>query len=232
LGGIPTPPELAADDGNIMYRNTTLSGAMDFAIVYGGSITMNGSQDARQAVESLRKKIPGDFIWFIHGGNAYVIRDLATVQSARQLYSQMDGLGKQMEELGQQQDALGKQMDFLGKQMEAVRVQVPADLAQRLKEVEEKLNALGGTADMDQLGKLQEELGDLQGKLGDLQGKAGNFQGELGRKQGAIGEKQGELGRRQGELGSKQADIESNAARQMQDIINKALASGAAKRVE
>jgi beta-lactamase regulating signal transducer with metallopeptidase domain len=80
LGGIPTPPELAADDGNIMHRNTTLSGAMDFAIVFGGSITMNGSQDDRQAVESLRKKIPGDFIWFIHSGNAYVIRDSAPVQ--------------------------------------------------------------------------------------------------------------------------------------------------------
>ena len=101
-------------------------------------------------------------------------------------------------------------MDLLGKQMEAVRIQVPADLAQHLKEVEEKLNALGGTADMDQLGKLQEQLGDLQGTLGDLQGKAGESQGKLGEQQGGDWEKsKANWGVAKENSGSKQADIGS-----------------------
>ena len=71
-------------------------------------MTMNGSDDDRRAVEALRKKISGDFIWFIHNGNAYVINDVTTVQGAKQLYAPMDELGKQQEELGKQQEELGQ----------------------------------------------------------------------------------------------------------------------------
>ena len=54
---------------------------MDFAIVSGKSVAMNGSEDDRDEVESLRKKINGDFIWFIHNGESYIIRDAATVSA-------------------------------------------------------------------------------------------------------------------------------------------------------
>ncbi len=227
------PPILAVDSNNdVTYRSSSFNGSMDFAIVSGDSVTMNGSDDDRRAVEALRKKISGDFIWFIHNGNAYVINDVTTVQGAKQLYAPMDELGKQQEELGKQQEELGKQQEALGKQQEGVRVDVPANLTQRLQALEAKLKALGGSADMDQLGRLQGELGDLQGQLGSLQGKAGEAQGRLGEQQGELGRKQGELGRRQGELGREQARIAREAARQMQDIISKALSNGTARRVE
>ena len=53
---------------------------MEFAIVSGKSVIMNGSEDNRDEVNSLKRKISGDFIWFIHEGNAYIIRDEAIVK--------------------------------------------------------------------------------------------------------------------------------------------------------
>lgn len=257
----PTPPvELQANAAdNATYRSSSFNGGMDFALVSGGSVTMNGSDDDRQAVESQRKKMPGDFIWFIHSGNAYVIRDPATVQAAKQLYAPIDD-SKQREEIDQQRkvldaqradldkqrEELDKQREEFDRQRQAIRVDVPADLAQHLQDVEQKIKALGGSANVEELGRLQAQLGDLQGQLGSLRGKAGEALGKLGQQQGALGEKQGELGRRMGELGREQGElgrrlgelrqeqaiIAETAALQMQAIISKSLSNGTAKRVE
>jgi len=60
-----------------------------FVIVSGktDAFTMSGSsQDARH-VEKLRKQIPGDFIWFQRDEKSYIIRDQATVERARKLWT-------------------------------------------------------------------------------------------------------------------------------------------------
>lgn len=203
---------------------------MDFAIVSGKSVMMFGSGDDRDEVRSLQKKIGGDFIWFIHNGNAYVIRDASTVKSAQALFGPMEELGRKQEELGRQQEELGKQQEALGKQQGSVRVTVPGDLEARLKRVEAEIRELGPSATQDDLGRIQGELGDLQGYVGDLQGKAGEQQGELGSRQGELGAKQGELGNKQGELGEEQGRIAREGARKMQGILKRALDSGLAQR--
>jgi hypothetical protein len=203
---------------------------MEFAIVSDKSIIMNGSRDDHEAVKSLQKRIPGDFIWFIHGGHAYVIRDAAMVKSARELYASQEELGRKQEALGKQQEELGKQQEAMGKEQEAVRVQVPSDLEARLKKVEDMVRALGANATQEDLGRLQGELGDIEGEIGNLQGKAGGQQGDIGRRQGELGKKQGELGRQQGELGREQGRIAREAARQMQTILKHALDTGLAQR--
>jgi chromosome segregation ATPase len=203
---------------------------MEFAIVSGKSVNINGSSDDRDEVRSLQKKIPGDFIWFIHNGESYVIRDAGVVQTAKRLYAPMEELGRKQEALGKQQEALGEQQEALGKQQEGVRVKVPGDLDARLKKVQDMIHQLGANATQEDLARLQGELGDLQGELGDLQGKAGDQQGDLGKRQGELGEKQGELGRQQGELGREQGHVARQAERQMQEILRSALASGKAQR--
>jgi len=218
------------DDDNWTF--STFREGMDFAIASGKSVMMLGSEseDNRDQVKSLQKKISGDFIWFIHSGNAYVIRDAATVKSAKALFAPMEELGRKQEALGKQQEELGKQQEELGRQQEQVRVKVPADLEARLKKVEAEIRELGPSATQDDLGRIQGELGDLQGYIGDLQGKAGEQQGELGGRQGELGEKQGELGRQQGEMGEEQGRIAREGARKMQTILKHALDSGLAQR--
>ena len=92
-----------SEDDDENWTLGTPSEGMDFAIASGKSVMMFGSEDDRDEVKSLQRKISGDFIWFIHSGNAYVIRDAATVQSAKALFAPIEELGRKQEELGKQQ---------------------------------------------------------------------------------------------------------------------------------
>jgi len=224
----PEPPQ--GGDGDWMINNGY--DGVSFAVVSGKSVIMNGANDDADTVRDLRDKFGGNFIWFRHDGNSYVIRDAAIVSNARGLYAGMDELSRQQDELGRQQDELGRKQDALGKQQDEVRVKVPAELAARLKRVEDEIRQLGPDATQDDLGRLQGELGDIQGYIGDLQGKAGDAQGDLGRRQGELGKQQGELGRKQGELGRRQGEIAREAARKMQGVLKQALANGKAQRIQ
>lgn len=205
---------------------------MDFAIVSAGQgMIMNGSGDDRNAAESLKSKIQGDFIWFVHDGSSYVIRDAATVRTARQLYQPMEALDRRQEALGRQQEALGQQQEELGQRMEAVNVKVPADLEARLKRLELAARKLGETGSPRQLADLQDQIAHLQSEIGDVQSHAGAAQAVLGRQQGDLGRRQGELGRQQGDLGRQQGRLAREASRKMQRILQQALSSGMAQRV-
>jgi beta-lactamase regulating signal transducer with metallopeptidase domain len=201
-----------------------------------------GSDSDSGSVQSLRRNFPGDFIWFIHGGKAYIIRDPATVKQAMDFFApaqalgrQQEALGKQQETLGAQQEALGAKQEALGAQMEKVRVKIP-DLTAELQKLEAELKQMGSDGTQDDLGRIQEKIGEIQSRIGELQSQAGEKQSELGEKQGALGEEQGKLGEQQGKLGEmqdklgEQQDAASRkASREMKKLLDQAVASGLAK---
>jgi beta-lactamase regulating signal transducer with metallopeptidase domain len=201
-----------------------------FVIISGNSdsFTMSGDTEDIAHVKELRKKIPGDFIWFQKDEKSYIIRDQATIDRAKQFWAPQEELGKKQEELGKQQEALGKQQEELGKKMEQVRVNVP-DMTAQLDKLRAELKKLSEGGTQEQLGDLQGEIGDLQSKLGELQSQAGEKQGELGQKMGELGEKQGALGEQQGQLGEKQGELARQAALQMKELLNKSLSNGTAQ---
>jgi beta-lactamase regulating signal transducer with metallopeptidase domain len=201
-----------------------------FVIVTGksDSLTMSGSSEDAHHVQKLRKSIPGDFIWFQVDEKSYIIRDPATIDRARKLWAPQEELGKKQEELGKQQDILGKQQDALGAQMEKVRVDLP-DMTAQLDKLKAERKALGPSATMDQIGKIQEEMGALQEKMGEIQSHAGEQQGKLGEQMGALGEKQGKLGEQQGELGRQQGELAEKASREMKLLLEDAVKKGVAQ---
>ncbi|HEY4951316.1 MAG TPA: M56 family metallopeptidase [Candidatus Acidoferrales bacterium] len=220
-----------------------------FTIVSGNSTVsvssdnLSISTDGNPAVaNSLRRNFPGDFIWFIHDGKAYIIRDPATIKQAmdffapaRELGRQQEELGKQQEALGAQQEALGAKQEALGEQMEKVRVKIP-DMTAELQKLEAELKKLGTDGTQDDLGRIQEKIGEIQGRIGELQSKAGEKQAELGEKQGALGEEQGKLGEQQGKLGEQQGKLgeqqeeaSRKASREMKKLLDQAVAGGLAK---
>lgn len=201
-----------------------------FVIVKGNSdsITMSGSTEDARHVNRLRKRIPGDFIWFQNDEKSYIIRDQATVDRARAFWLPQEELGKKQEALGKKQEALGKQQEALGDKMEQVRVNVP-DMSATLDELKAKLKKLGPTATMEQLGDLQSEIGELQSKIGEIQSQAGEQQGKFGEEQGKLGEEQGRLGEQQGELGRQQAELAKKANRQMKELLYQAIQKGLAQ---
>jgi hypothetical protein len=220
-----------------------------FTIVSGNSavsVSSNGltiSSDGNSDVaNSLRRSFSGDFIWFIHDGKAYIIRDPATVKQAidffaptQELGREQEALGKQQEALGAQQEALGAKQEALGEQMEKVRVKIP-DLTAELEKLQADLKKLGADATQDDLGRIQEKIGEIQSRIGEQQSKAGEEQAKLGEKQGALGEEQGKLGEQQGKLGEMQGKLgeqqeaaSRKASREVKKLLDQAIASGLAK---
>ena len=220
-----------------------------FTIVSGNSavsvssnnftISSDGNSDV---ANSLRRSFSGDFIWFIRGGKAYIIRDPATIKQAMDFFAPAQALGRQQEELGKQQEALGAQQEALGakqealgEQMEKVRVKIP-DMTAELQKLEAELKQMGADGTQDDLGRIQEKIGEIQSRIGELQSQAGEKQSELGEKQGALGEVQGKLGEQQGKLGEMQSKLgeqqeeaSRKASREMKKLLDQAVASGMAK---
>lgn len=201
-----------------------------FVMVSGKSesLTMSGTRGEAEHVEELRKKIPGDFIWFRRDGKSYVIRDQSTIDRARAFWAPQEELGKKQEELGKQQEALGKQQEELGTKMEQVQVKVP-DMTQQLEKLQAELKQMSSGATVEQVGHLQSEIGELQSRIGDIQSQAGDQQSKIGEQMGTLGEKQGKLGEQQGELGRQQAELANRASRQMKQLLDEAIAKGTAE---
>ena len=202
-----------------------------FVIVSGksDSYTMSGSTQDVHHVERLKKQIPGDFIWFQRDEKSYIVRDQATIDRAKAFWAPQEELGKKQEELGKQQEALGKQQEALGEKMEQVRINVPTDLTAKLDALKAKLQKLGPTATMEQIGDLQSEIGELQSQIGDIQGRAGEQQGKLGEEQGKLGEQQGKLGEEQGKLGEEQGRLAEEAVKKTKALFDECIKNGKAQ---
>ena len=112
--------------------------------------------------------------------------------------------------------------------MEQVRVNVP-DMTAALDKLKAKLQKLGPSATMEQIGDLQSEIGDLQSKIGEIQSQAGEQQGKLGEEQGKLGEQQGKLGEQQGKLGEEQGELARKASIQMKQLLDESIKNGKAQ---
>jgi hypothetical protein len=227
----PTPPVSSAQqEQNGFSYGYGFDEGQRFVIVSGKSeaFTMSGNSEDARHVERLRKRIPGDFIWFQCDEKSYIIRDQATIDRARQLWAPQEELGKKQEELGKQQEALGKQQQELGSRMQQLRVKAP-DITAELDKLKAELQQLGPNATVEQVGKLQAEIGELQAKVGEAQANAGEEQAKLGEQMGALGARQGKLGEQQGELGRQQAELAQRANRGMRELLDEAIKKGLAQ---
>ncbi|MGA7633746.1 MAG: hypothetical protein WCB11_23540, partial [Terriglobales bacterium] len=192
------------------------------------SLTMSGTREDAEHVEELRKKIPGDFIWFRRDEKSYIIRDRGTIDRARAFWAPQEELGKKQEALGKQQETLGKQQEELGKKMEQVQVKVP-DMTRELEKLQAELKQMSSGATVEQVGHIQSEIGELQSRIGGVQSQAGEQQSKLGEQMSALGEQQGKLGEQQGELGRQQGELSKQASRQMKQLLDDAIKNGAAQ---
>lgn len=227
----PTPPAAEPGWGSWHWDATGWPWGRRFVIVTPGSEPwmMSGSQEDRDHAESLRGKIPGDFIWFERDEKSYIIRDPATVDRARKLWASDQDLSRQQEELRKKEEALGSQMREKFQQKTDVKVKVP-DLSAQLQKLQNEVKNLSASgATMQQLGDLQRELGDLQRQLGETGWETSAQWSDVSRQAGDLGRQMGEIGRQIGELARQQVEKSREAAQQMQQLLDDAVASGTAK---
>jgi bla regulator protein blaR1 len=225
----PPPPPPPAPDGN--WFGSDWPWGPRFVIVTPGSEPeISGSEEDAQHAESLRHKIPGDFVWFEYDEKSYIIRDQATIHRAKQLWATRDDLAKDQEELREKQQELGKEMrEEVQQKMNDLRVKIP-DLTAELQKLQSEvkgLNASGAT--LQQLGDLEREVAELQRELGESRWQAGNQMNDLGRQAGDLGRQMGELGRQEGEMARQAIERARQAAEQMKQLLDDAVAKGLAK---
>ena len=190
---------------------------------------MSGSNEDREHAESLRSKIPGDFIWFERDEKSYIIRDPATVDRAKKLLAPEHDLSQQQEDLRKKEEALGNQMREQMQQKMDVRVKVP-DVSAQLQKLQDEVKQLSASgATMQQLGDLQRELGELQRTLGETSWETHTQWNDVGRQAGELGRQMGDIGRQIGELARQQAEKAREGAQQMQQLLDDSISNGTAK---
>ena len=205
-----------------------------YMIVEGGRTHMFNVRGGSE-MESLSKKVHGNYILTERDGKYYVIDDPVLMQQTRNLFAPIEELGRQQEALGAQQEKLGEQQEKLGEQQEKVHIETP-DMSKEIAELQDTVKKLqdlekSKTVTQSELADIQGRIGGIEGRLGGMMGQMGAQEGDLGRQQGELGRQQGELGRKQGELGRQQGRLAREASRQIRAMIDQAFKDGKAKPV-
>lgn len=193
----------------------------------GETRTFGSSVDQAEARID-RRNFEGDLLWVRMDGETYVIQDEGFLDDVDDLFAPMEDLGEDMRDLGEEMRVLGEEMRGLGEEMREVRVDIP-DLTAQLDEIRTMLQS---DATMGDLGRLQAEIGRLQASIGRIQGDAGRQQADIGRAQAAIGRQQAEIGRRQAEIGRQQAEAYRDASEALVEMVEDAIGTGLAERLD
>lgn len=179
-------------------------------LLHGDSATMSGSTDDIRHAKAVRHG-DEDVLWFRRDGQAYVIRDAATLTALKEAFRPQIALGEKQGELGAQQGRLGAKQGLLGAKQ---------------GELGAKQGALGARQARFDRGE-EKESAELEKEMDEL----GRKQEELGRQQEELGEQQEKLGEQQEELGRQQEEASRVAERQLKKITDEAIARGLAEKV-
>jgi hypothetical protein len=131
-----------------------------YALVREGAhgTNINGDSGDWKYIESIKRAVPGDFLWFRDGGKAYVVQDAQVLAKAIQAWAPVDRLGEQMDVHGKEMDQHGKVMDALGKEMDGAarekRYDAMEAIGRKMEQAGKPMHALGKK--MEVLGKQME----------------------------------------------------------------------------
>lgn len=138
-----------------------------YAIVRAGQqTTFVGHFDSDdKEVYALQKQYPGNFIWFRKKGQAYIVRDPATLNEVTAVWAPLEPISADMNRLDAKMRVQSDAMDALGRDMEAATKGTrPGNLAL----IGQQMETRGKT--MDTLGKEMDAIGkqmEVQSKRAD-----------------------------------------------------------------
>ncbi|MFL0348497.1 M56 family metallopeptidase [Stenotrophomonas lactitubi] len=221
-----------------------------FVLVDHGQAFANaGMDDVMQA----RSRIgDGPALWFRQGDKRYVVRDPMLIQSLQRAYAGAADLGRQQSELGRQQSALGRQQGQLGREQgelgrlqgaEAREIALAAARAARSainnrdinrEAAAEAARATRGAVDDAKIARqaaVEAQRASQVARNQALQSERSREMSRLASQQAALGSQQAVLGSQQAALGERQARLQVQAAKQAEQVIARALASGKAERL-
>lgn len=226
----PAPPASPVRIGKTTHVDVDIeSGApRGFAIIEPDFITMQGTEDDLAKARALQQ---GDqpVLWIRRGNNAYVVRDRATVQRAKDTYAPMNEMARTQGEMaGRQGEVAGREGGLAARTAALATRRVELDQErmsindERLKlriERRDSAEAAGIAASFDgRLKGIDAQLADLDRQRGDVD-----------REQSELNHRQAELSRQQAAISKQQSEVARKVNRQLDQLIDEALASGVAQ---
>lgn len=226
----PAPPFPPGHDGFSARHidiDTSTHASDGFALFDGDTITINGSDTDLAAVKGLHQANKNPLLWFRHGSAAYIIRDKAFVEQARNIYAPLTELARQQGRLAGEQGRLAGQQAGLAAR-DAGFAQEQAALARQQAQLAAQTasaQAASGTRAFD---ARQHALDAAQTRL---EQRHAALQQELGASQHALESQQGALEQQQRALEQRQQQATRTAEQAMNKLLDEALAKGLAENV-
>lgn len=159
-------PDAMPGTHSMQASRTDRSSARDsFAVVRKGDagITTWGpdGDENMASLQTARRALGGDFLWFVRAGRAYVVTDPALVDRARQAWRETDALDGQMAALSRRMEVHNTKMEALRRRMETLS-----------EDSEPSPAARKALREMEALAARQQELAEQQQKLTQQQQEA------------------------------------------------------------
>ncbi|MBB6368662.1 beta-lactamase regulating signal transducer with metallopeptidase domain [Xanthomonas sacchari] len=205
---VPAAPPAIGSRISTRSVQKTRNGQLEqsYVRVKGNHSTMSGSSDE---LATMKRETQGDGLWFRRGDTRYVVHDPALLARFDALFEPMGKLGAQQGELGKRQGALGREQGELGREQGKLAQEAAARALARI--------------DMDAVAAKAQA---------NAQAALAQRQDALAAKMRALGEQQAALGRQQGELGTRQGELSAQIDREVDRLLDAAIAAGSAQRLE
>lgn len=206
----PVAPKLPAPRKEVGYWYKNGGDGTSWVLLYGDdAATMNGSMDNLKAARRLRASSKEEILWFRHGGQEYVLRDLATLKQAKELFRTEAALRARQGDLGRQQSVLGARQAELGTRQAALGSELSSAAALRTRR--------GGDADSRDLDEREEQI--------DAQIRVIEHRQEDLAKQQSVVEKQQEA------LGQDQEAESRRVEKELRSLMDSAIQGGLAQKI-
>jgi beta-lactamase regulating signal transducer with metallopeptidase domain len=208
-----------------------------WVLLHGGddNVMMSGSMSDVAEAGRQRANANESLLWFRRDGQEYVVRDRETIEA-------IEALSRPMHELGERQGALGNEQGKLGERQGRFGAQ-QGELGQQMAELSAKINAInaqqmelegkGMRASRSEREAIEREVANLDRQMrrvNEQMEELSRKQEGLGREQDVLGREQDKFGRLQDELGAKQDEAGRRMERELRELIERALATGRAKK--
>lgn len=218
----PSPPAPPPKSSGSSYMYSS-GGVLPYVLMRGGTSVMSGSGDDFADARRLQKQ-HGDLLWFRKGSRGYLVTDPAMLVRVDGIFGEAMRLGQAQGKLGKRQAQLGTEQAKLGSQQAAMG----AEMAQGSGEEAQRVVSSAGnhTSNTDDTSRRQESEAPAA-----RQRRLSQEMGHLGERQAKLGTEQAKLGTEQAELGKQQAAASKRAERQLEKLIDAAIARGVAKPV-
>ena len=226
----PSPPPPPGHDGFSARHidiDTSTHATDGFALFDGDTITINGSDTDLATVKGLHQASKDPLLWFRHGSAAYIIRDKAFIEQARNIYAPLTELARQQSRLAGEQGRLAGEQAGLAAR-DAGFAQEQAELAGQQAQLAAQAASAQAANDKRTFDAQQRALEAEQTRL---EQRHTALQEELGASQHALESQQGALEQQQHALEQRQQQAARNAEQAMNKLLNEALAKGLAENV-